>query len=146
VDLRDDLKWRLSASTGLSRPTYNEWRAAASIDVANKQVRGGTPTLQPEKSHGFDTSLEWYFAPASILSAGAFYRAIDNVIYAASTQIDGGVFLPSAAGERWTYTGSVNGKDGEMRGLELNFTAGAGDWVDALDGFGLSTNVTLLDT
>lgn len=146
VDLRDDLKWRLSASTGLSRPTYNEWRAAASIDVANKQVRGGNPTLQPEKSHGFDTSLEWYFAPASILSAGAFYRAIDNVIYAASTQIDGGVFLPSAAGERWTYTGSVNGKDGEMRGLELNFTAGAGDWVDALDGFGLSTNVTLLDT
>jgi TonB-dependent receptor len=147
IDLADDLKLRFSASSGLSRPTYNEWRAAASLDVTNKQVRGGNPTLQPEKSHGFDTSLEWYFAPAAILSAGAFYRAIDKVIYADSSPIDGGVYLPSAAGQSWTYTGSVNGDDGEMRGLELNLTTTFEDWLPApFDGLGVTGNLTALDT
>ena len=147
VDLADDLKWRVSASSGLSRPTYDEWRAAATVDVTNKQVRGGNPLLEAEKSRGMDTSLEWYFAPASILSAGAFYRTIDNVIYADSNTIDPGAYLPSATGEQWTYTGSVNGSDGRMQGLELNFTGSAADWFSApFDGLGLSANVTLLNT
>lgn len=147
VELSDSLKWRLSGTTGLSRPTYNEWRAGASVDVSNRLVSGGNPTLKAEESRGFDTSLEWYFAPASILSAGAFYRSIDNVIYADISSIDGGVYLPSAAGETWTYNGSVNGDDGMLQGLELNFTGSAADLLPSpFDGLGFSGNVTFLDS
>lgn len=146
-DLADDVKLRISGSSGLSRPTYNEWRATASVDVINQEVNGGNPTLEPEETYGIDTSLEWYFAPVSILSAGAFYRRIDNVLYADVSQIDGGVYLPSAAGEVWTYTGIVNGRDGEFSGFEVNFIHDAAELLPApFDGLGVSANLTLLDS
>lgn len=147
VNLSEDLKFRVSGSTGISRPTYNEWRAAASVDVINKKISGGNPTLKAEETAGFDTSLEWYFAPASILSAGAFYRSIDNVIYADSSVIDGGLYTPVGVGELWEYSGTVNGKDGEMTGLELNFISELSDVFSAIpEGLGFSANVTFLDS
>lgn len=147
IDLADDVKLRISGTTGVNRPTYEEWRAAASIDVIDREVDGGNPRLDAEESIGIDTSLEWYFAPASIVSAGVFYRQIDNVIYSDVTSIDGGLYLASAAGEQWTYIGTVNGDDGEMSGVEINFIGHAADLLgSSLQGFGVSANLTLLDS
>ena len=146
-DLSEDLKWRVSASTGLSRPTYGEWRASASVDVVERTVSGGNPALQAEETFGFDTSLEWYFAPVSILSAGVFHRNIDNVIYNDKTFVDGGLYLPSATGEVWEYNGSVNGKEGRLSGIELNLIHDASDILPVpFDGLGLSGNITVLDS
>ena len=146
INLAEDVKFRVSATTGMSRPTYSEWRAAASVDVANKTASGGNPYLKAEETTGFDTSLEWYFADASLLSANAFYRSIDNVIYADSEIVDGGKYLPSAAGEQWDYTGSVNGSDGELSGVEFNFIGQAVDITEALTGFGISLNAAFLSS
>ena len=146
-DINEDLKWRVSASSGLSRPTYSEWRASASVDVVDKTVSGGNPTLEAEETYGFDSSLEWYYGPVSILSASAFYRRIDNVIYTDETQIDGGTYLPSSVGEIWTYNGSVNGNDGKFSGIEFNAMHDLSEPLPApFDGFGVSANLTLLDS
>lgn len=146
VDLTSQLQWRISATTGVNRPTYNEWRAAASVDVANQEVSGGNPYLKAEEAMGFETALEWYFAPASLFSAGVFYRTIDDVIYADSTIVEGENYLAQAAGERWEYEGTVNGDNGKMSGLELSFTGHAVDLTTALAGFGFSANLTALES
>ncbi|WGL16139.1 TonB-dependent receptor [Microbulbifer bruguierae] len=146
VNLSDDVKLRVSASTGVSRPTYNEWRASAAVNLTDKIVVGGNPTLKAEEAFGGDIALEWYLGDASLVSAGAFTRAIDNVIYADSATIDGGVYLASAAGEEWTYTGYVNGDNGKLSGVELNVIAQADDLLPALSGFGVSANLTALDS
>ncbi len=147
VNLTDDLKFRTSLSSGINRPTYNEWRAGASINVADREVTGGNPYLNPEETIGGDVALEWYFADASILSAGAFYRRVDNVIYVETSAIDGGSYLPSAAGEAWQFNGAVNGGDGYLAGLELNFIGTAENLLPGpLNGFGLSANLTALDS
>ncbi|CAA0080309.1 Vitamin B12 transporter BtuB [Zhongshania aliphaticivorans] len=146
INLADNLKLRISGSTGVNRPTYNEWRAAARIDVIEEEINGGNPRLKAEEAMGIDTAIEWYFAPASILSAGMFYRTIDKVIYADTSTIDPGIYLSSAAGESWTYSGAVNGKDGEMQGLELNFVGHAADLIDSIHGLGVSANITVLDS
>lgn len=145
-DLTDTLKFRASASTGISRPTYNELRASASVDPTSQTVAGGNPTLDPETTWGGDLALEWYFAPASILSAGVFHRDVDNVIYSDSTSIDGGIYLPSAAGEVWTLSGPVNGSNGSLSGLEINLIGQASFLPEALSGFGASANLTLLES
>ncbi len=146
-NLTEALKWRNSISTGINRPTYSEWRAAADVNVVDKEVRGGNPTLKAEESIGFDSALEWYFSPASLLSAGVFYRTVDNVIYADSSTIDGGVYVASAAGEEWEYTGAVNGEDGTFNGVELNFIGNAEGLLPGfLSGFGISANATILDS
>lgn len=148
-DLRDDLKLRTSLTTGLSRPNYSELRASASINPTTTppSVSGGNPTLDAERTWGGDVSLEWYFAPASLLAVGAFHREISDVIYSDSTSIDGGIYDPSAAGETWTLNGFVNGRNGRLSGIEANFIGLAEDLLPSpFDGLGVSANVTLIDS
>lgn len=147
VDLADDLKFRVSLSSGVNRPTYNEWRAAAAVNPTDREVSGGNPFLEAEETIGTDVSLEWYYATASLLSVGAFYRQIDNVIYQDVTTVDGGVYVPAAAGEEWTLFGAANGSDGELTGLEVNLMFSAQDFVAGpFGGLGFSANLTLIDS
>lgn len=146
LDLSEALKFRASLSTGLSRPTYNELRASASVDPTSRTAVGGNPTLEAETTYGGDLALEWYFAPASLLSAGLFYRHIDNVIYADATTVDGGLYFPEETGQDWTLSGYVNGKSGYLAGLEANFIGQASFLPEPFDGFGVSGNLTLLES
>lgn len=144
-DINDKMKARLSASTGINRPTYIEWRAAASIDPTEGTVSGGNPTLKAEESWGVDASFEYYFAPASLLSVGAFARYIDKVIYEDVSLIDAGVYGSTYAGQEWELEGYVNGTDGKLTGIEVNFIGQAGEVFESLDGFGVNLNATLLN-
>lgn len=147
VDLAEDVKFRASFSSGVNRPTYNEWRASTDVNPAERTVSGGNPFLDAEEAIGGDLSLEWYYATASILSFGAFHREISNVIYEDVSTVDGGLFLPSAAGEDWELSGAVNGKDGKLSGLEANLMFSAQDYFDGpLRGLGFSMNATVLDS
>lgn len=139
----DDLRLRVSASSGVNRPTYNEWRATVGIDPVEREIRGGNPRLDAEESFGVDVSLEYYLDNGGLLSAAYFYRVVDNVIYADSTVVDGGDFDPALSGEEYRYIGFLNGDDGEFTGLELN----AVYFADALlPGLGLSANITIADS
>lgn len=158
VDVTRDLKLRLSASTGIARPTYGEIRASQSVNPTSLEVgggpitlevSGGNPLLEPEESYGIEASLEWYFAPASLLSLGAYHREIDNVIYPGSDTVDGSLFAPGLIdpGTDATFNSFFNGEDGFISGLELNFLSTAENLLPApFDGFGTSFNLTLIDS
>jgi TonB-dependent receptor len=143
-DVTDDVKARFSFTTGVNRPTYNEWRASGSIDPVNQEVSGGNPALQAEKSMGFDAALEYYFADASLLSMSIFQRNVDNVIYEGTSKIDGSLYGSNFSGQ-WDLSGYVNGSDGKLQGLELNFIGQGAEISESLAGFGVSLNTTLLD-
>jgi len=149
IDLSNELKLRLSASSGVSRPTYSEIRASQSVDPFEFTVSGGNPFLDPEESIGVDASLEWYFAPASLLSVGAYHRQIDNVIYPGSSTVDGSIYAPGliAPGTETEFNSFFNGEDGSLTGLEFNFLGTAEDWLpEPFDGLGVSGNLTLVDS
>lgn len=148
-DLRDDLKLRLSASSGLSRPLYSEMRASQSVNPITLEVSGGNPLLDPEESYGVDIALEWYFDSGSLLSVGAYHREIDDVIYPGASVVDGSIYAPGliAPGTPTTFNSFFNGEDGKLTGLELNFVGSAADWLPApFDGLGFSGNVTFVDS
>ncbi|MAK62910.1 MAG: hypothetical protein CMK09_18225 [Ponticaulis sp.] len=146
-DLSDSLKLRLSATTGISRPSYPEARASQSVDAINLMVSGGNPDLDAEESIGLDASIEWYFDTASILSASAFYRSIDNVIYPGATMVDGSNFAPGlfAPGEMVAYNSFFNGEDGKLSGIEFNYIGTFDDFLP-VEGFGATGNVSFLDS
>ncbi|WP_105103104.1 TonB-dependent receptor [Microbulbifer pacificus] len=154
VDLAEDVKLRMSVSTGVSRPTYAEWRGDDMIDFIQSSVTAGNPELKAEESVGADLSLEWYAGDASLLSAGLFTRSIDNVIYAQSDVVSGDCDMnpgscyevPGVDVDYWVYTQYVNGSNGKMSGAEFNAIAQAADFLPALEGFGISANLTLLDS
>lgn len=145
IKMTEDVNIRLSYSSGVNRPTYIEWRAAAIIDPTEGTVSGGNPSLDAEESMGLDATIEYYFAPASLISAGAFTRRIDNVIYESTTMVDAGIYGDAYAGQVWELDGYVNGDDGELTGFEFNVIAQMVDFVPALEGFGFSFNLTALD-
>jgi TonB-dependent receptor len=142
-DLSDNLRLRVSGSSGVNRPTYNEWRATAAVNVVDQEINGGNPRLEAEESYGVDVSLEYYLENGGLLSAAYFYRVVDNVIYADATRVDAGAYDPALAGQEYDYIGFLNGSDGEFTGLELS----AVYFVDALlPGLGVSANITIADS
>ncbi len=147
-DFREDQKLRFSFSTGVSRPTYIEARAAGSISEIGESITGGNPELDEEKSWGIDVAWEWYFNDASLLSVTAYYRSIDNVIAESTVLVDGSIYSDIAApGDLWELSSFDNGKDGELSGLELAYTARLDNYLEGFwSGFGVEANMTLIDS
>ena len=147
-DINDEQKVRASFSTGLSRPTYIEARAAATISPISNSISGGNPFLKQEESWGVDLAYEWYFDEASLFSVTLFHRDIDNVIAESTEKVDGSVYSDIAApGELWDLSGFGNGKDGKLQGIELAFTGRLDNYLDGFfSGFGVEANLSLIDS
>ena len=149
IDFADDVKFRASFSTGVSRPTYSQLRASIAVDPTDTPptASGGNPNLDAEFAYGWDVSLEYYFAPGSIISMGGFYRIIDNVLYSAGASVpDGSVVAPGliAPGTPLVYNTTFNGTDGTLVGAEFNIVGTATFLPEPLDGLGATANLTLL--
>lgn len=147
-NLDEDKKLRLSLSTGISRPTYHESRAAASISAISESISGGNPFLEEEKSWGIDAAYEHYFAEASLFSVSFFMREIDNVIFTDVSEVLGSIYSDAAAeGDMWTLEGFGNGDDGKLNGLEIAFTGRLDNYMEGFwSGFGFTGNVTAIDS
>ena len=147
-DMAEDVKLRLSYSTGISRPSYIESRAAASINDISQTITGGNPFLKEEESWGIDAAFEWYYDEASLFSVTVFYREIDNVISESNEKIDGTLYSDQAIpGELWDLSAFGNGKDGELQGLEISLNARLDNYIDGFfSGFGASINLALIES
>ena len=147
-DFKEDQKLRFSFSTGISRPTYIEARASASISEISESITGGNPFLEEETSWGIDIAWEWYYNEASILSLTAFHRSIDNVIAEETLLVDGSLYSSIAdPGDLWSLTGFGNGDDGRLQGIELNYIGRLDNYVEGFfSGFGLEANFTVIDS
>jgi TonB-dependent receptor len=82
ADINDDLVARASFSEDINRPDFAHMTPA--LDMPNRGgvndvARRGNEDLEPEEVSSFDISIEWYFAEASVLSAGYFYKKRSNL-------------------------------------------------------------------
>ncbi len=146
LDVREDLKFRLSGVSGIARPTFAEQRSSAIIVDDEQLVDGGNPDLNPETAYGIDSSLEWYFARASLLSLNLFYRLVDDVLFPSVTTVSDDRFDTEGADRTgYAYSTTLNGSDGELYGAELAYTQPWSFLPPALFGFGFEGSVSVLD-
>lgn len=146
LDLRKDLVARLAASKTMTRPDYSALAAPISLTpppagVTEGTGTGGNPDLKPVRSTNLDATLEWYFAPRSLLSAGVFYMNLTSYIgfgqvtkqfMTFSSAAPQGVLIP------YVLTVPVNSK-GKVKGIEL-----AGE-APIFGNFGVGANYTYAD-
>lgn len=146
MDVTDDLKVRAALVSGSSRPSFGSLSSNVTISDINATISGGNPELKPESAWGLDSSIEWYFAPASILSANVFYRDVKDVLFDSTTTVGDGRFN-SAGFDRadYDYSTTVNGEDGKLYGLELAYSQPFRFLPGVLSGFGVDSSLTLLD-
>ncbi|MBN6152259.1 TonB-dependent receptor [Xanthomonas sp. AmX2] len=139
--LRDNLQWRVAASRGISRPTFDKLNPNLSLSandaggVTTRTGGAGNPDLQPMTADQFDTALEWYFGQGSTLYGTVFYKKVKGFIANA-------VFNEVYDGQVWQITRPVNGDQGTVKGVEVGYTQFFDFLPGWLSGFGIQTNYT----
>ena len=73
-DILDNLIGRLTYSTGIARPGFQQITPGASISVIGASVTVGNPALKPTLGQSFDATLEYYPGDGQIAAAGVFYK------------------------------------------------------------------------
>jgi iron complex outermembrane recepter protein len=107
----------------------------------------GNPKLKPFKATALDLSYEKYFGSKAYFSVAGFYKKLDTYVVpftdeafdftAYATEL--GIPIP-AGGPIGTFTTNVNGKGGNLHGIELAASLPFNLLTSYLDGFGASAS------
>jgi TonB-dependent receptor len=153
-----DFVARAAVARVMSRPNLGTLNptGAFSISGGNRTYNIGNPTIEPILSTNYDVALEWYFAPGSALSFGAFYRDVSSFIANTAQSIPfnqlglpeslirnptNGAFLIQPT-DLVTVTQPVNSDGGTVKGFEVGLQLPF-RFVDGfLSNMGLQANYT----
>lgn len=85
-DARENTIFRLSWTNTIARPNYYDLVPYANFSPQDAELERGNPDLRAATSANFDFMGEQYFENVGLVSAGAFYKDIDNFIYSQTLQ------------------------------------------------------------
>ncbi len=160
--ITDDLIWRMSAAKVMTRPGLGSLSPGGSVDSFNYRVTYQNPYLDPTRADAYDMSLEWYFAPESILSLAVFYKDIESSPISsertgtyASTGLPLDLLVPTSPaaqdpeGRPWEIRSVDNGPGGKVQGYEIGFQmpfAVMTESVPVIRNMGMIGNYTYVDS
>lgn len=146
LDLTEDLVVRFGAARVMARPSIGNSFAGQNYLVpttslntgpANFTATIGRVDLEPFRANTYDFSVEWYFAPESLLSFAYFYKDIDSYIqvvrqdleYQQLTAINPSAFaagfctLATSCSPTTIFqlTSAVNTEGGPLHGFEISY-------------------------
>ncbi|MGB5353526.1 MAG: TonB-dependent receptor [Woeseia sp.] len=75
ADVAEDVVIRFGWGQDIRRPNFDDLSTSFTFSTSpNPPVALGNPDLEPEEVTSIDLSVEWYFAPASVVSIGYFHK------------------------------------------------------------------------
>lgn len=104
----ENMQLRFGASKTIGRPQFRELAPQQYVDTDSDRVFIGNPFLQDTEMVNFESRYEWYFEPGEFLTAGLFYKKLDNPIEA--------VVNEQGATIQQTY---INAPEASLYGAEL---------------------------
>jgi len=131
LDVTNNIIARFSAARVMSRPSYGQLIPSGSANIVIRTASISNPFLDPIRANTMDASLEWYFAPGSLLSIAYFHKDIETYIQNTSELVpfrELGLPLSLLTGtgtgvtpeELFNVTRSNNTKGGPLNGWEVN--------------------------
>lgn len=145
-ELTDDVQARVALITGVARPSFGEIRTSVAVNDVAETVSGGNPDLKPERAWGLDAALEWYLPGAGLLSASAFHRNVDDVLFDSVRVIGDDRYDANGINRTgYDFTTTLNGSDGRLSGIEFAYQQQWRFLPGLLNGLGFQGNVTFLD-
>jgi TonB-dependent receptor len=145
---RGDIVLRAAATQSIARPNFDELKPGGEIEFETDDGENelsaeiGNPLLEPIEATNLDFGVEWYPGGVSVVSAGVFYKQLDNfVIYAdVADTIDLTQFVGNTQVDDAEVIQPINGDEAELLGFELNFLR------QFENGLYLSANGTFVDS
>jgi TonB-dependent receptor len=135
-----DLIMRAAAYRSLVRPNIAQLAPRFEINEDNEAVIGN-PDLVPYEAWNFDATIEYYMSSNGALTAGLFYKEIDNFIVPVVIE-EPGSFQGIDFEEAET---NINGRTAEIFGFELGFSQQLDFLPGLLSGFLVQANYTFTD-
>jgi iron complex outermembrane receptor protein len=161
ADLGNDNLLRFGAGIQIARNTLTDLRNSFTLSYDQTAVNptvpsghgalsgsGGNPDLRPFKAKALDVSYEKYFAnKEGYLSGALFYKHLDSYIISKTdtdydfTQAAQALGITPGNGSYiGTYTRSVNGSGGNLKGVELTAQLPFSMLTHYLEGFGVNAS------
>lgn len=127
---------RFAWTNNFSKPSYSALVPSMSIFRLNETLSLGNPELVPARATNLDLMGEYYLGATGILSAGLFYKQIQDYIYTRSFDFQEAPFAGYRASQ------PVNGADADLFGFELAYQHNFTFLPGFADGFGIFSNYT----
>lgn len=155
-NVNEDFILRAAFTTALARPDYYALAPYVNNIAADSEIQAGNPDLDATYSYNFDLMAENYFKSVGLVSAGVFYKNLNDFIYTYSnnqyTATDFANDFPTQANpipvdENWTFLQSRNGNSVDVYGFEVAFQRQL-DFLPGkfLKGFGIYANYTYTES
>ena len=162
ADLGSGTLIRFGLSKELARATLADMQNSLTVSKNNAPTTGpinpvtgvrdprysgtaGNPELKPYRADALDLSLEKYIGKKAYVSAAVFYKKLNTyIVPETNTAYDFTPLLPAfglaslPTGNKGTFTRTVNGTGGDLKGYELSASAPFNMISSWLDGFGTS--------
>ncbi len=151
---------RFGAARVMARPPVTSLVPVFSLsapNAANRTASLGNVNLDPYRADTFDLSLEWYFAPESLLSLAFFYKDISTYVqttqqrltYAELTAMNPQAF-PAAAdrppAEDYVFSRPTNTPGGPLKGFEISYQQPFTFLPGAFSNLGVQANFTHVES
>ncbi|MGL5272300.1 MAG: TonB-dependent receptor [Phocaeicola sp.] len=140
-DVKDEFKIRASYTQTLSRPKYAALAPSVNINRSDSEITIGNTKLKPTLSYNFDLSADYYFQSIGLVSAGVFYKRVnDFIVNQVRTNVEyGGV-------EYRRFTQPINAGNADLLGVELAYQRDFGFIAPALKCLGFYGTYTYTHT
>jgi TonB-dependent receptor len=138
---------RLAATRGIARPNYSDLAPHLTGTIGGNKsnpanLSSGNPDLQPQHAWNYDALIEHFFPSVGVISVGAFYKSITDLIISQSFIYNGPVTeFAGQAGTRPTNVGS-----GHLVGLEAEWAERLTFLPGLFNGLGFDANYTHVDS
>ncbi|PIB34004.1 hypothetical protein BFP72_00435 [Reichenbachiella sp. 5M10] len=131
---------RLAATTSYARPNFESIVPAQEINLGDREGTIGNPNLKPVSAINLDLMVDHYFGTVGVISAGVFYKRLDNFIYKRVYETD--TYEGIDFGTDVDLTQDVNGQTADIGGIEISYQQNLTFLPGALSGLGIYANYT----
>ena len=139
-NLKPNTIFRFAYTNTLARPNYFDLVPYRQIEDG-EEISIGNPAIRPTLSTNFDVMAEHYFGKVGLVSAGVFYKNIDDFIV--KRTLDDYAFEGVVYDQ---FTQPINGGSARLLGLELAVQRQLDFIAPALSGVGVYFNYTYIDS
>jgi iron complex outermembrane recepter protein len=157
IEPREDVAVRLSASRVMTRPPLALLTPGGAVSVTGgtRLVTQGNPDLDPIRANAYDASVEWYYAPESVVSVGLFVKDVKTYIQTLRENVPfSSLGIPEAVligtgvtpNDEFQFSRPVNTEGGPLRGFELNTQTPFTFLPGFLKDFGVLANYTYVSS
>ena len=131
---------RLGGYKSLVRPKLSNLAPRVLVNE-DDEAEFGNPNLKPYRAWNVDASAEWYFSNNSAITAGVFWKSIDDFIVTVRDDNAGTIYgVPYVQADTF-----VNGETAKVKGIELSYAQRFTFLPAPLDGLLLNANYTFTD-